>query len=198
MEQKVHILLGITGSVAAIKAKQLVQHLKGLKIQNTCAEVKVITTENALHFVSLEELQEMVSVLRDKDEWKAWNKISDPVLHIELRKWADILIIAPLDANTLAKLACGICDNLLTCVVRAWDSKKPLLFCPAMNTHMWDHPITKEHIMKLKSFGYKEIPCISKKLACGDEGFGGMAEVPTIVQEIQNHVETYFMDVNIK
>lgn len=78
----------------------------------------------------------------------------------------------------------GICDNLLTCVVRAWDVKKPLLFCPAMNTHMWDHPITAEQIMKLKSFGYHEIPCISKTLICGDSGTGAMAEVKTIMDKI--------------
>lgn len=75
----------------------------------------------------------------------------------------------------------GICDNLLTCVVRAWDVKKPLLFCPAMNTYMWEHPATSTQISTLKSWGYQEIPCISKTLVCGDTGLGAMAEVSTIV-----------------
>ncbi|XP_067121478.1 phosphopantothenoylcysteine decarboxylase isoform X2 [Centruroides vittatus] len=188
MERGVHILLGVTGSVAAIKAKQLVQLLQEPKSENVRIEVKVVATENALHFFSLEELKEVAPVYRDDDEWKTWKKIPDPVLHIELRKWADIMVVAPLDANTMAKLAGGICDNLLTCVVRAWDSKKPLFFCPAMNTHMWEHPVTQEHVKKLKSFGYKEIPCISKKLACGDVGFGGMAEVPTIAKAVRNQI----------
>lgn len=138
-----------------------------------------------------------------------WTKRCDPVLHIELRRWADLFVIAPLDANTLGKIASGICDNLLvsnicvivsllqvelydvcdffygfcigcvitcavliwqTCVVRAWDTNRPLLFCPAMNTAMWNHPITAQQVATLKSFGYIEIPCISKKLVCGDEG----------------------------
>lgn len=63
----------------------------------------------------------------DEDDWRSWQKVGDPVLHIELRRWADVLLLAPLSANTLAKAASGLCDNLLTCVVRAWDFKKPLL-----------------------------------------------------------------------
>lgn len=78
----------------------------------------------------------------------------------------------------------GFCDNLLTCVVRAWDPKKPLLFCPAMNTFMWQHPLTAEHIAKLKTFGYTEIPAINKTLICGETGMGAMAEVDTIIEKI--------------
>ncbi|KAL4219678.1 hypothetical protein ACF0H5_022250 [Mactra antiquata] len=111
-----------------------------------------------------------------------WTKRGDPVLHIELRKWADILLIAPLDANTLGKIASGICDNLLTCTVRAWDFQKPLYFAPAMNTAMWEHPITSEQIKKLESWGYKQIPVVSKLLVCGDKGAGAMAEVSTIIE----------------
>ena len=81
-------------------------------------------------------------------------------------------------------MAQGLCDNLLTCIVRAWDLDKPLLFCPAMNTHMWNHPLTQEHITKIKSFGYVEIPCISKTLMCGGTGPGAMADVLTIVEAV--------------
>ena len=63
----------------------------------------------------------------DEDDWRSWKAVGDEVLHIELRRWADVLVVAPLSANTLAKVACGLCDNLLTCVVRAWDWQKPLL-----------------------------------------------------------------------
>ncbi|XP_030280779.1 phosphopantothenoylcysteine decarboxylase isoform X2 [Sparus aurata] len=118
-----------------------------------------------------------------------WTERSDPVLHIELRRWADLLVIAPLDANTLGKIANGICDNLLTCVVRAWDTSRPLLFCPAMNTAMWHHPITAQQVSRLMEFGYVEIPCIAKKLVCGDEGKGAMAEVSTIVSVVQQYLQ---------
>lgn len=70
------------------------------------------------------------------------------------------------------------------CVVRAWDLQKPLLFAPAMNTRMYDHPITRQQIDQLTSWGYKEIPCISKTLMCGDTGNGAMSEVPTIVASV--------------
>ncbi|XP_074863461.1 phosphopantothenoylcysteine decarboxylase isoform X4 [Carettochelys insculpta] len=95
------------------------------------------------------------------------------------------MLVAPLDANTLAKIANGICDNLLTCVIRAWDLSKPLLFCPAMNTAMWEHPITARQVKQLKDFGYTEVPCVVKKLVCGDEGPGAMAEVCTIVEKVK-------------
>ncbi|XP_064169775.1 phosphopantothenoylcysteine decarboxylase isoform X3 [Anguilla rostrata] len=117
-----------------------------------------------------------------------WKRRSDPVLHIELRRWADLLVIAPLDANTLGKIASGICDNLLTCVVRAWDLTRPLVFCPAMNTAMWQHPITAKQVAVLKEFGYVEVPCIAKKLVCGDEGKGAMAEVSTIIDVVKEYL----------
>lgn len=174
-----HILVGVTGSVASLKLPLLVTSL--LDIPKV--EVKVITTEKAKHFYDVKDVP--VCVLSDDDEWKMWKTRSDPVLHIELRRWADIMVIAPLDANTMGKIASGICDNLLTCVVRAWDLGKPLLFCPAMNTAMWKHPITEKQTTILKSFGYVEIPCISKKLICGDEGLGAMAEVSSIVAKVK-------------
>ena len=95
-----------------------------------------------------------------------------------------ILYLAPLDANTLAKLANGMCDNLLTCICRAWDFRKPILFAPAMNTHMWNHPVTESQISTLKSWGYEEIPPIEKILMCNDKGVGAMAEPDTVVKSI--------------
>ncbi|XP_076979869.1 phosphopantothenoylcysteine decarboxylase isoform X4 [Tamandua tetradactyla] len=72
-----------------------------------------------------------------------------------------------------------------TCVIRAWDRSKPLIFCPAMNTAMWEHPITAQQVAQLKAFGYVEIPCVAKKLVCGDQGLGAMAEVGTIVNKVK-------------
>ncbi|XP_078305022.1 phosphopantothenoylcysteine decarboxylase isoform X4 [Panthera onca] len=79
----------------------------------------------------------------------------------------------------------GISGYLETCVIRAWDCRKPLLFCPAMNTAMWEHPVTAQQVGLLKAFGYVEIPCVVKKLVCGDEGLGAMAEVGTIVDKVK-------------
>ncbi|XP_060230588.1 phosphopantothenoylcysteine decarboxylase isoform X5 [Meriones unguiculatus] len=147
VERAFHVLVGVTGSVAALKLPLLVAKLLDLP--------------------------------------GMWKRRSDPVLHIDLRRWADLMLVAPLDANTLGKVASGICDNLLTCVIRAWDLSKPLLFCPAMNTAMWEHPLTARQVGQLKSFGYVEIPCVSKKLVCGDQGLGAMAEVETIVDKVK-------------
>eukprot|EP00076_Gallus_gallus_P015483 XP_015134528.1 phosphopantothenoylcysteine decarboxylase isoform X3 [Gallus gallus] len=146
-QEKFHVLVGVTGSVAALKLPLLVSGL--LEIPGL------------------------------------WKGRSDPVLHIELRRWADLMLVAPLDANTLAKLANGICDNLLTCVIRAWDLHKPLLFCPAMNTAMWEHPITAQQVEQLKGFGYTEIPCVVKKLVCGDEAHSILQELLPRIKLVQ-------------
>jgi phosphopantothenoylcysteine decarboxylase len=130
------------------------------------------------------------------------------VLHIELRRWADVLVIAPLDANTLAKLACGLADNCLTCVWRAWDPARPAVLAPAMNTLMWEHPLTGRHLRQLAADAcpipaapgasrdeviahinthaptLRVIAPQSKRLACGDVGVGAMAEVEEIVRRV--------------
>ncbi|KAG0301125.1 hypothetical protein BGZ98_008603 [Dissophora globulifera] len=151
-------------------------------------EVKVVTTNAALHFFDPKNVQ--AEVLTDQHEWNAWTKMSDPVMHIELRNWADLFIVCPLDANTLAKLAQGLCDNLVTCILRAWDESRPVIVCPAMNTNMWNHKFTAIHLKTLTDvLNYQVIPPISKLLACGDLGVGAMAEYRTIVDEIKKHVD---------
>ncbi|XP_004628953.1 phosphopantothenoylcysteine decarboxylase isoform X1 [Octodon degus] len=179
VERKFRILVGVTGSVAALKLPLLVSRL----LDVPGLEVTVVTTERAKHFYSPQDVP--VTLYSDTNEWEMWKHRSDPVLHIELRRWADLMLVAPLDANTLGKVASGICDNLLTCVIRAWDRNKPLLFCPAMNTAMWEHPITAQQVGQLKDFGYTEVPCVAKKLVCGDQGLGAMAEVETIVDKVK-------------
>ncbi|XP_070333677.1 phosphopantothenoylcysteine decarboxylase isoform X3 [Odocoileus virginianus] len=88
-------------------------------------------------------------------------------------------------ALKLPVLVSKLLDIPDTCVIRAWDRSKPLLFCPAMNTAMWEHPITEQQVGQLKAFGYIEIPCVAKKLVCGDQGLGAMAEVGTIVDKVK-------------
>ncbi|KAJ8975637.1 hypothetical protein NQ317_013789 [Molorchus minor] len=175
----VRILIGCTGSVATIKLPQLINGL--LNLDDVNVEVRICVTEHSKHFYNEIDIPENINIFSDTDEWAAWSNRGDPVLHIELAKWADIFLIAPLDANTLAKISNGICDNLLTCTARAWDVSKPLIFCPAMNTKMYEHPLTYTQVTCLKSWGYIEIPVIEKVLICGDTGPGAMAEVTSIV-----------------
>ena len=109
--------------------------------------------------------------------------------HIQLRRWADIVLIAPLSANTLAKLSNGICDNLLTSLMRALNPNRTKVYVfPAMNTHMWDHPFTAKQLEILKSINYQVIGPIGKLLACGDIGLGAMTEWQDIVRLV---AETY-------
>ena len=106
----------------------------------------------------------------------------DPVLHIELRKWADVLVIAPLSANTLAKMTYGLCDNLLTSIYRAWDWRKPVVVAPSMNTMMWENDPTSDQLGKLRNRSVIVVPPMEKELACGDIGEGAMALIDDIVK----------------
>ncbi|KAG0718806.1 Phosphopantothenoylcysteine decarboxylase [Chionoecetes opilio] len=137
---------------------------------------------------ALRSLYPDLNFILDQDEWAAWSGRGDPVLHIQLRDWAQVMVIAPLDANTMAKIAQGLCDNLLTCIVRAWDTARPLVFCPAMNTHMYKHPLTMRHTAMLKDLGYIEVCVVTKKLACGDTGPGGMADLDTVVNAVMQEL----------
>ncbi|CAD7089190.1 unnamed protein product [Hermetia illucens] len=180
-----NIIIGCTGSVATIKLPALIKLLLDSESPYKFV-IKIIVTERAKHFFDSKDIPLGIQIFTDDDEWKMWDKRGDPVLHIELGKWADLMVIAPLDANSLAKMATGLCDNLLLCTARAWDLSKPFLFCPAMNTRMYDHPVTEEHIEKLKKWGLREVACITKTLMCGETGNGAMAEVQTICQDIVN------------
>lgn len=147
-----------------------------------------------------------VPVFTDADEWALWQRRGDPVLHIELAQWADVVVIAPCCANTLAKLALGLCDDLLTCVLRARpkdrrataDGPPPsslaprllprLVLAPAMNSQMWVHPATSEHLAALRQHygsgggGVVVATPVSKTLMCGDVGIGAMSDPDTIAR----------------
>ena len=148
-----NILLGITGSVAAVTASNVINGLREV------GNVKVVTTKAAQDILNRAwkpQLHEDVQFYNDYTEW-SWNKIGDPIEHIDLKDWADILVIAPLSANTLAKMHAGMCDNLLLSIYRAWQFKeqKPVVVAPAMNTDMWNNPLTRHHLHEVgRRHGY--------------------------------------------
>ena len=125
-------------------------------------------------------------------EWYTWTKKGDGILHIELRNWADVMVIAPLTANTLAKITSGICDNLLTTVFRAWKClERPILVAPSMNRYMWDHPLTKNQLDILESWSIKIIKPRSKLSAGGDFGPAARAKAKTICAELGGSLEWF-------
>lgn len=164
------ILLGITGSIAAYKIPVLVRLLV-----KAGAEVKVIMTPASRNFVSPLTLSTLSKspVLAEIAESDSWAN------HVMLGRWADVFIIAPLSCNSLAKMANGLCDNLLQAVYLS--ATCPVVVAPAMDEDMWKHPSTKNNLQKLSSFGNLIIPVESGELASGLVGEGRMAEPETIV-----------------
>ncbi|KAJ1896865.1 hypothetical protein LPJ66_003728 [Kickxella alabastrina] len=180
-----HVLLGATGSVASIKIPQLAQNILTLgHHHNLSITISIAASASSLHFFRQSQLPPKVTLYTDKDEWSQWQKIGDPVLHIELRKWADLVVVAPLDANTMAKVVGGFCDNLLTCVLRAWDMRRPRVVAPAMNHMMWEHLVTNVQVRQLREMGFVVVDPVEKALACGDYGMGAMAEPEHIAKVV--------------
>ena len=177
-----NVLLGVTGSVAAIYTYELFDELRAAG-----HDVKIVATAASLYFFDPAPLGS--ALVRDADEWPGDRyQRGDAVLHIELRRWADILLIAPLDANTLAKLALGLADNCLTCVYRAWDRTRPVVLVPAMNTLMWEHPATARHLRQIAEDlpgVLRVVEPVSKRLACDDVGIGAMADREAILEALR-------------
>lgn len=173
-----HILLGVTGSIAAYKSAFLVRLL--IKEQ---AEVKVLMSKAATEFIPPVTLSTLSKqpVLSDfiKNPQGEWNN------HVELGLWADLMIIAPASANTLAKMAGGFCDNLLTATYLS--ARCPVYFAPAMDLDMYRHPAVQANIRKLQEYGNHLIDAEDGELASGLEGKGRMAEPEHILQHINTH-----------
>ncbi|KAA8649227.1 hypothetical protein EYZ11_005913 [Aspergillus tanneri] len=215
-DNKTHILLAASGSVAVIKLPNIAEALG----RHRNVSIRIIVTGSAERFLrgqsyeqpflkSILQIPGVDAVYQNDDEWKnPWTR-GEPILHIELRKWAHLLLVAPLSANTMAKMTMGIADNLLLSVIRAWDTtgavdstfrqSKPIIFlAPAMNTAMWNHPITQKQLTILHdewglSDSNKEgwvtvLYPVEKTLACGDNGNGAMMDWKDIVIAVEHHL----------
>ncbi len=173
-----NIVLGVSGGIAAYKAPELVRRL-----QDAGADVRVILTPNAARFVSPLSLAAVSNHGVILDQW------GDPekggVDHIELARWAELLLIAPATANLLAKLATGIADDALSTYAIA--HRAAITVAPAMNTFMLRHPTVQQNMETLRARGVDVLDPDSGLLACGDEGAGRMPDVPVIVEIVRRH-----------
>lgn len=169
------IVLGVTGGIAVYKAVDLVSRLR-----KQGAEVRVIMTAHAQEFVTPLTFKEISGNQVAVSMWNSNQEFN--VEHIALANWADLFLIAPATANILAKMAHGLADDLLSTTLLA--TKVPVIACPAMNTGMYENPVTQENIEKLKSRGIIIMPPAVGHLACGTSGPGRLPEPQNIVDFI--------------
>lgn len=172
-----NILLGVCGSIAAYKSAFLLRLLV-----KEAAEVRVVMTPSATEFIgpltlsTLSNNEVLVDYVREDDSWNN---------HVAQGMWADAFVVAPASANTLAKMANGICDNLLLAIYLS--AKCPVFLAPAMDLDMWKHPATQANLERLTGYGNLQIPVGSGELASGLEGPGRMAEPEDILQQLQRY-----------
>ena len=172
-----NVLLGVTGSIAAFKAADLIRSL-----QEFSCTVTVVMTREAEAFITPLTLATLSGrpVHRGmlEDAHTAW-----AMPHLSLAREADAVVIAPATANVIAKLAHGIADDLLTCTVIS--TRAPVLIAPAMHTEMYENKIVQENCRRLKSLGMRFVGPVKGKLACGTTGMGHLAELDDIVQAVR-------------
>ena len=165
-----NLLLGVTGGIAAYKACELTS----LAVKAGHA-VQVLMTRHATRFVgplTFEGLSGRPPFVGD-DHLAPGRAMS----HIDLAKWADVAVVAPLTASTLGRIAAGIADDALTTTLLALPARVPVVLGPAMNTEMWNHPLVRRNLDILREAGrYTVVEPVVKRLACGDFGPGGLAE----------------------
>ena len=172
------ILLIICGGISAYKSLELIRLFK-----KNGARVKTILTKNAKEFVTPLSVSSLSQEKVYDDIFSAENEAE--MDHISLSRWADAVLVAPITANTISKVASGNAEDLASTVLLA--SNKQIFLAPAMNVRMWEHPSTKENILKLKSFGYKIIGPEIGDMACGEYGEGKMTEPNEIVITLKNY-----------
>ncbi|MDR3124132.1 MAG: phosphopantothenoylcysteine decarboxylase [Treponema sp.] len=176
-----NIILGITGSIAAYK---------GADIANALTKdghaVHVIMTQAAQRFITPITFQ---ALTKHKVHTEMFDEfVWEDVRHISLAHNADLALIAPATANFIGKIASGIADDMLTTVITAVENK-PVVICPAMNTAMYENPITQDNIKKLLGYGYHFVEPRESRLACGDLGKGALAELNTILATVRHFLE---------
>jgi len=172
-----NVLLGVTGGVAAYKACELTSAL--VKAGH---RVRVIMTANATRFVGGATFEGLTGHAVMTDTFHG----EDGMAHIDWPKWADKVAVAPLTANTLGKLACGLADDALSTTLMAVRRGTPVVLAPAMNTEMWFHPVVQRNLEWLRAIDrYIFVEPVEKRLACGDVGVGGLAEVSDIVAALE-------------
>ena len=174
-----HITLAITGSIASYKAADLVSSLK-----KQGHSVSVLMTKAATDFIQPLTLQVLSQNLVHLDVMQ--EPYPDQVNHIERGKETDLFIVVPATANTIAKLAHGFADNMVTATALALPHFVSKLLAPAMNTKMYDHPATQANLKTLENYGYMIISPKDSLLACGDTGRGALADLETILKEIKD------------
>ena len=176
-----HILLGVSGSISAYKSADLTSQL--IKRGHT---VQVIMTQAAQAFITPLTLQTLSKnpVLTDVMQEDNPQEIG----HIDSGKAADLFVLAPASANSLAKLANGFADDMLSATVLALDKSVPKLIAPAMNTRMYENPATQANLERLKGFGFQEILPREALLACGDYGRGALADLSTILTATEENL----------
>ena len=177
------ILLIICGGISAYKSLEIIRSLK-----KKGATVKTILTKNAKEFVTPLSVTSLSQEKVYDDLFSVENEAE--MDHISLSRWSDLILVAPATANTISKLSNGSSDDLASTVILA--SNKDIFLAPAMNVRMWEHPSTKENLIKLKNFGYQVIGPEIGDMACGEFGEGKMTEPSKIIE----HIENYFNSIN--
>ncbi len=174
------IILGVTGSISAYKAAEIANLLTKNNLN-----VHTIMTQSATKLITPYTFQ---SLTKNKVYTEMFDDNFYPdIRHISLAKKADCFLIAPATANIIGKIASGIADDMLTTVVMAIKDK-PVIICPAMNTAMYENPITQDNIKKLKMYGYIFVEPKESLLACGDIGKGALADIDTIIAKVNEAI----------
>ena len=160
------LILGVSGGIAAYKACELTSLAR-----KRGHEVRVVMTANATRFVGPLTFEGLSGAPVFTDTF------ADAMAHIAVAKWADVACLAPASANLLAKLATGLADDALSTLVLALPARVPVIVGPAMNTEMWHHPVVVRNLRWIEDLGrYTVVDPVSKRLACGDVGPGGLAD----------------------
>ena len=173
----VDVLLGVAGGVAAYKAVELAS-----KLTSAGAKVTTVMTQNACKFIQPRSFQAVTASMVYTSMWLEVSE--DKIEHIGLAEQARIVVVAPATANIIAKIANGICDDLLsTTLCACWQ--KPVVLAPAMNENMWNNPAVQWNIKSLREIGFEIVGPETGRLACGSEGVGRMSEPQDILKAVE-------------